>query len=199
MGGSGKVAYFYEPSFTDCYYGQARRDTHAAGEAPSGYGVCVVRRFCVLAQALRSVPGTSLRSLSSPMAAAGACFASRTRPAWEWRLGCSLRILTLPVLPQGHPMKPHRVRMAHDLLLKYDILNQLEAREGPAHCCNSAASATRPCSHVLSSLALGASQPRTACARARVLICVPLVPPAHLHMGHASECPNKPLPSGVPP
>ena len=25
-------------------------------------------------------------------------------------------------------MKPHRVRMAHDLLLKFDVLNQLEVR-----------------------------------------------------------------------
>lgn len=25
-------------------------------------------------------------------------------------------------------MKPHRVRMAHDLLLKYDVINQLEVR-----------------------------------------------------------------------
>ena len=27
-------------------------------------------------------------------------------------------------------MKPHRVRMAHDLLLKFDVLNQLEVRRG---------------------------------------------------------------------
>jgi len=29
---------------------------------------------------------------------------------------------------QGHPMKPQRMRMTHDLLLKYDALSQMEAR-----------------------------------------------------------------------
>ena len=30
------------------------------------------------------------------------------------------------VATQGHPMKPHRMRMTHDLLTKYDVLNQME-------------------------------------------------------------------------
>jgi hypothetical protein len=33
-----------------------------------------------------------------------------------------------PLARQGHPMKPHRMRMTHDLLTKYDVLNQMEAR-----------------------------------------------------------------------
>jgi hypothetical protein len=33
-----------------------------------------------------------------------------------------------PRASQGHPMKPHRMRMTHDLLTKYDVLNQMEAR-----------------------------------------------------------------------
>ena len=45
---------------------------------------------------------------------------------------------------QHHPMKPHRIKMTHSLILNYGLYNMMEVSSRTVHCTESGASACKP-------------------------------------------------------
>lgn len=95
-----RVAYFYDSEIGNYHYGQVRANVGRAARTPAW------KRGCGHAGGRRRKP---------PL---------RSSHALLPRYVSSLPRDFLP--PQSHPMKPHRVRMAHNLIVNYNLYKEMD-------------------------------------------------------------------------
>ena len=112
------MAYFYDPDIGQYYYGKLL--------AVGSTDVAVHMWQCSCACLLHCYPTTTSRS-PPPLPTPRCCLVCQPHATHHCRPPSAAG--------QGHPMKPHRVRMANSLVLHYGLHSKLDGVRGWMLCC----------------------------------------------------------------